>query len=79
MTTAMMKAKTAAMMPQSIQVRFNGLLLAPAGRAQRSEFYPGRGRIARQAPDGVKPPLFQFSKRGRRRFLGPGKTVKVEV
>jgi hypothetical protein len=29
MTTAMMKPKTARTMPQSIQVMFNGLLLAP--------------------------------------------------
>jgi hypothetical protein len=48
MTTAMMKAKTARTIPQSIQVRFNALLLAPDRRSRGREFYPGRERISRK-------------------------------
>jgi hypothetical protein len=38
-----MKARTAATMPQSIQVRFKKILLASSGAARGREFYMGRG------------------------------------
>jgi hypothetical protein len=43
MTTPTMKARTAATMPQSIQVRFKEVLLASSGVARGREFYMGRG------------------------------------